>query len=550
MKKILFLFVISFFLFCPTLVEAASVKIEGPTEVGMVGDDITVTVTLEEQSGLGSWEYWLNYDSSKLKLLSGEPHVVGYVESEGQTTASYSYVFEVLRAGSAVVSIVDTEVASWDEVVTNPTCSTNIILKGNYWVEENGNWYYYKDEERQQGFQEIDGKTYFFSYVTSALKYGLQVLNGKTFYLNNEGIVQYGWHEIDGFKYYFGSDGFAYQGFQPIDGVTYFFSNVNNALKTGWQGLDGKLFYLNNEGIVQYGWHEIDGFKYYFGSDGFAYQGFQPIDGKTYFFSYVNSALKTGWQVLDNNLFYLTSEGIFFEGDGFQTIEGKRYYFVNNYAVRGEKEIEGKTYYFDSLTGELRTGLNYINGNEYYYDEYGFLTKIQYVPVYYNQKDERWGYILYGLGLFKSTGCAPTSMAMAFSSILEKEILPTDVANYLYYNTNEFNRKNKGSSGMAIIYASKYYNVKCTPLNSKEEIIAALSEGKLVYAAMGPGKFATVFYNHAIILAGYDNGLTMAYDPLKPENNSWTSVDQIFNEQSKDPDDSLGGSNFYVLEKN
>ena len=67
---------------------------------------------------------------------------------------------------------------------------------------------------------------------------------------------------------------------------------VNSALKYGLQVLDGKTFYLNEEGKVQYGWHNVGNFKYYFGTDGYAYQGFQNIDGKTYFFSYVNSALK------------------------------------------------------------------------------------------------------------------------------------------------------------------------------------------------------------------------------------------------------------------
>ena len=45
---------------------------------------------------------------------------------------------------------------------------TNEVLNG--WFKESGYTYYYVNGVRVQGFQEIDGKTYFFSYVTSALK--------------------------------------------------------------------------------------------------------------------------------------------------------------------------------------------------------------------------------------------------------------------------------------------------------------------------------------------------------------------------------------------
>ena len=608
MKRILFIFITSLLFFCPYVVDAASISFLGTTTVGEVGDNITVKVTVNEPTGLGSWEYKLNYDTSKLKLLSGNTHVVDYVNGEGETSKSYTYTFKVVRAGSTVISVADATVASWDEVITTPTASTVISLKGNYWSYENGYWYYYKDENKLQGFQEIDGKTYFFSYVNSALKYGLQVLDGKTFYLNEKGEVQYGWHNVDGFRYYFGSDGYAYQGFKDIEGKTYFFSYVNSALKYGWQGIDGKLFYLNEAGEVQYGWHNIgnfryyfgtdgyayqgfqnidnktyffsyvnsalkyglqvldgksfylnekgevqygwynvDGFRYYFGSDGYAYQGFKDIEGKTYFFSYVNSALKYGWQGIDGKLFYLTSEGVLFEGEGFQTIEGKSYYFEDNYAVRGYKEIEGNTYYFDSVTGEFRTGLHLINGNEYYYNEYGILTKIQYNPVYYSQKDERWSGNVFGLGDMKNTGCLPTALAMAFQSILGYTITPFNVAVYLYNNTIEYNKLSTGASGLAIQYAATYYKVPWKGLANKQEVIQALSSGKVVIATVGPGKFTVAPYTHTIVIYKYSNGYTYALDPYNNNKNGWIPFDTVWNEQSTNSYDLRGDFAFYVL---
>ena len=46
------------------------------------------------------------------------------------------------------------------------------------------------------------------------------------------------------------------------------------------------------------------------------------------------------------------------------------------------------------------------------------------------------------------------------------------------------------------------------------------------------------------ILLNYNN--VYALDPLK-DNNGWFSINQLIKEQSKDPDDSRGGSDFYML---
>ncbi len=136
MKKILFILGLSFLFFCPYVVDAASISVAGTTATGTVGGNITVKVTISEKSGLGSWEYSLDYDSSKLQLLSGNTHVVGYVDREGQTNQSYTYTFRVKGTGSTTISVVNTAIASWNEVVTSPTDSTTINLIARSEVEE------------------------------------------------------------------------------------------------------------------------------------------------------------------------------------------------------------------------------------------------------------------------------------------------------------------------------------------------------------------------------------------------------------------------------
>ena len=136
MKKILFILGLSFLFFCPHVVEAASISVAGTTATGTVGGNITVGVTISESSGLGSWEFSLDYDSNKLQLLSGNTHVVGYVDGQGQTSQSYTYTFRVKGTGSTTISVVNTAIASWDEVVTSPTDSTTINLISRQEVEE------------------------------------------------------------------------------------------------------------------------------------------------------------------------------------------------------------------------------------------------------------------------------------------------------------------------------------------------------------------------------------------------------------------------------
>ena len=173
---------------------------------------------------------------------------------------------------------------------------------------------------------------------------------------------------------------------------------------------------------------------------------------------------------------------------------------------------------------------------------------VLYNPPYYNQKDSRWTNKKYGLSTFGNTGCAPTSMAMAFSTILGREILPTEIGDYLYCSTNEFNKKAKGSSGMAIIYATNQYHIKREPINNVESLNSALADGKIIFAAMGNGRYATAFWNHAIIMKGYNNGTTYTIDPLNTYNNIWIDTQTVWNQRSSDRDDCTGGAYFYALE--
>ena len=101
---------------------------------------------------------------------------------------------------------------------------------------------------------------------------------------------------------------------------------------------------------------------------------------------------------------------------------------------------------------------------------------------------------------------------------------------------------------MAIIYATNQYHIKREPINNVESLNSALADGKIVFAAMGNGRYATAFWNHAIIMKGYNNGTTYTIDPLNTYNNIWIDTQTVWNQRSSDRDDCTGGTYFYALE--
>ncbi|MDY5186454.1 MAG: GBS Bsp-like repeat-containing protein [Streptococcus alactolyticus] len=180
------------------------------------------------------------------------------------------------------------------------------------------------------------------------------------------------------------------------------------------------------------------------------------------------------------------------------------------------------------------------NGKMYLLGKTEFtMKKTSYNTPYYNQKDERWGNTLYGGYKMGATGCVPTSLSMIISSLSGKEILPTMVADYLYYDTVEFNRVSQGTSGNGVLLASKHFGMTPTALGSVNELTNALKEGHYVSASVQMNKFSPWPFgtSHAIVLKGYSNGNTYVLDPYNAANNGWYPIDALWREQSTQYED-------------
>lgn len=168
--------------------------------------------------------------------------------------------------------------------------------------------------------------------------------------------------------------------------------------------------------------------------------------------------------------------------------------------------------------------------------------------AYYNQRDAIWT-SYYGNGSFAATGCVPTSLAMVFTELARRGITPTEIADYLYDNTNYFNKTFSGTSANGIVAATKHFGFVPTQLSSQSAIMQALQAGHHVIGAVQNNKFSPwgPGYSHEIVMRGYSNGNTYIYDPYNRANIGWYPVASLWAEQSQDKDDRALGAPFFKI---
>lgn len=102
----------------------------------VVGQSFKVTVTVSGSSSIGSWEYTLGYDSSKVRLNSGTLHVVDYGNGS-KSSASYTYTFTALTSGTTTFKPTNASVldyTSTNECLSN-TGSATVTMKTQAEIE-------------------------------------------------------------------------------------------------------------------------------------------------------------------------------------------------------------------------------------------------------------------------------------------------------------------------------------------------------------------------------------------------------------------------------
>lgn len=191
--------------------------------------------------------------------------------------------------------------------------------------------------------------------------------------------------------YYIGENGIPLAGVQEIDGSKYYFTD------------GGCMDYGDYDASGSYlGWKEYDTWKHrYFKmvtENGIAVMltGFQTIDGKLYYFD------ANGWKeegddeaafiVIGDHTYWVDEDGVF-TTDQLMELEGKQYYFnkTGEMAVKQIVPIDGDSYYFGKYGTMQYNLLTKIGGKSYYFDEEGKMLHGQELLLnnkeYYFDKD-------------------------------------------------------------------------------------------------------------------------------------------------------------------
>ena len=104
-------------LLIPMNVNAATAKIttSSSSKSPTVGSTITVTVKITGTK-LGTYEYSLSYDSSKLQLTSGSLYNTGFPSSANVSSYTDTFKFKVIAQGTSTVSVKSVRVVGYDEI--------------------------------------------------------------------------------------------------------------------------------------------------------------------------------------------------------------------------------------------------------------------------------------------------------------------------------------------------------------------------------------------------------------------------------------------------
>ncbi|MGV2487819.1 UNVERIFIED_CONTAM: cell wall-binding protein, partial [Bacillus mycoides] len=263
--------------------------------------------------------------------------------------------------------------------------SSGNVIK-NSWINR-GNGYSFTDAEGviMTGWQEIKGKTYYFSSPYGYMVTGNgsdSLIEDKYYHFNDDGVLQRSTWKGD--DYADASGAFVKEGLKEVDGKIYYFQNYNvtkNELRMedrevilhfSDKGVLERVSDLNGkviDSVVNVG---LDNKTLSFKHDGSLYKtGLNKSQNLLEYYSLEDGVFYTGWKMIDGKRYYFTN-GRNYTFNNYENIDGKKYYFHEDGSVNraGFEKIDGKLYHFDN-NGVAQTGWQTIDNKYYYFDENG-----------------------------------------------------------------------------------------------------------------------------------------------------------------------------------
>ena len=283
------------------------------------------------------------------------------------------------------------------------------------WYQIENRWYMLKNDGTRDtskvNWQQINGSWYFLKADGSrdTSKTGMQTgINGKTYFLNAEGVPQNGFQTVNGVAYYFDVQaGTARQlgnNWQQMNGAWYWIENGRVA--TGWRVINGKWYYLNpadgrmltgfykdatgqlfySDGsgamLSTTGWYLMNGTWYWVNGNGSLATGWINVGG-TWYYMGENGAMKTGWYQVKGVWYYANGSGAM--QTGWLNRGGTWYYLTGSGAMAtGWINLGGTWYYLNPGNGDMMgAGWHLINNKWYYFGGSGAMYSNRWIGNYY-----------------------------------------------------------------------------------------------------------------------------------------------------------------------
>ena len=283
------------------------------------------------------------------------------------------------------------------------------------WYQIENRWYMLKNDGTRDtskvNWQQINGSWYFLKADGSrdTSKTGMQTgINGKTYFLNAEGVPQNGFQTVNGVAYYFDVQaGTARQlgnNWQQMNGAWYWIENGRVA--TGWRVINGKWYYLNpadgrmltgfykdatgqlfySDGsgamLSTTGWYQLNGTWYWVNGKGSLATGWINVGG-TWYYMGENGAMKTGWYQVKGVWYYSNGSGAM--QTGWLNRGGTWYYLTGSGAMAtGWINLGGTWYYLNPGNGDMvGAGWHLINNQWYYFGGSGAMYSNRWIGNYY-----------------------------------------------------------------------------------------------------------------------------------------------------------------------
>lgn len=300
----------------------------------------------------------VEYDSSKEEEDTTDIESPSDVSNEKPNPGSVESKPADLKVDT-VLEEVKPEVSNSDDKVS--------ITSSIGWKLENGNWYYYKDDEiKAVGWIKPDSNWYFLDEETGVMKTGWLESKDGWYYFESSGALVKGWKLIGGTWYFMKDTGIMATGIQHDGNQLYYFES-SGAMNTskGWKKINTNWYYMQSNGQVATGWFKENNTWYYLQGDGSMVTGLKKIDGRIYSFN-GGGAMETGWKSINGNWYYFNKSGEMVTGwfdDG-----GTYYYLYDNGAMAKGWLKLGDSWYFLNENGSMAKGWVSSNSDMYYLD--------------------------------------------------------------------------------------------------------------------------------------------------------------------------------------